>query len=128
MIRRLRKNANKQSTRTINYSDIITSVAANESLHISWSIIISITTYMVYFLIIYVYIYYIYVYIYYSIYGLFLNLLFLIYILVRIFWVWIRLYILWLRYIIQYLCLSLQLLCIVITTFYFSLYNIIATA
>ena len=79
-----KKNANKRSTRTINYSDIITSVAANESLHISWSIIISITTYMVYFLIIYVYIYYVYVYIYYSIYGLFLNLLFLIYILIYI--------------------------------------------
>ena len=123
MIRRLRKNANKQSTRTINYFDIIASVAANKSLHISWSIIFCITTYIVYFLIIYVYIYYVYVYIYYSIYGLFLNLLFLIYILVRIFWVWIRLYILWLRYIIQYLCLSLQLLCIVITTFYFVLYN-----
>jgi hypothetical protein len=44
-----KKNANKRATRTVNDSDVIASVAANEGFHMS-SIIISITTYMVYFL------------------------------------------------------------------------------
>ena len=87
MIRRLRKNANKRSIRTINYFDIMTSVEANEGLHISWSIIISITIYMVYFLIFYIYIFYVYVHIYYSIYGLFLNFYFLYIFLLEFCWV-----------------------------------------
>ena len=95
-----KKNANKQSTGTINYSDFIGSVAANKNLHISWSIIFCITTYIVYFLIIYVYIYYVYVYIYYNIYGLFLIFYFLYIFLLDFFWVWVRLYILWLSFII----------------------------
>jgi hypothetical protein len=45
-----KKNANKQATRIVNYSDVIASVAANEGFYIPSCIIISITTYMVYFL------------------------------------------------------------------------------